>query len=80
MTPIHTNTDSEPEQWCTRCKQRLHNPKTTFWLELSCATNEFHEIGSGKIPPEESQGEFPFGTRCWRLVLADKESAYDFTD
>lgn len=52
---------------CTRCDQPL-NEKTTKWLELSNTDgNYYHQIPDG----HDSQGGFPFGTKCATIELRE---------
>lgn len=45
---------------CTRCFREIE-PGQERWLELDQRTNTYTARG---VPPEHSQGGFPFGTTC----------------
>lgn len=53
--------------YCTCCKRPL---KAKFaWLELDQRTSTFHDFGG--VPPDLSQGWFPFGMSCARKKLTE---------
>lgn len=55
--------DLEPqERWCTCCNARLSG--RFAWLELDQRIDAYHDLGG--VPPEKSQGWFPFGLTCAR--------------
>lgn len=56
----------QSERYCTCCKKPLSGK--VAWLELDQRTNDYHDDGG--VPPEQSQGWFPFGMTC-----AKKENA-----
>lgn len=58
-------------QHCHRCDQDLH-PDRIVWLELHNGRGTFHEPGT--VPPENSQGEFPFGAACAQNQLKEDAS------
>ncbi len=59
----------EPQQrYCTQCGQRL--ARRFAYLELDLRIDAYHDLGG--VPPEKSQGWFPFGLDCARKL---KESA-----
>lgn len=49
------------DQYCTRCERKL-NPNNIAMLELDQRTNTYHDFDD--VPPEYSQGWFPFGVNC----------------
>jgi hypothetical protein len=51
---------------CTQCDQPL-DEAAAVWLELNCNLGTYH--ASGTVPPEQSQGCFPFGAACARAIL-----------
>jgi hypothetical protein len=56
----------ESERYCTCCERRLSGKAA--WLELDQRTDTFHDHGN--VPPELSQGWFPFGMTCAKRKLA----------
>src|SRR5262245_32063316 len=53
---------------CERCAKQLNADGTgTVWLELNSRTNRFEREGT--VPPEDSQGFFPFGADCAAVVI-----------
>lgn len=58
-------TDTDPSnRYCTHCKKPLNG--TVAWLELDQRDNTYHDRQD--VPPEKSQGWFPFGVACARKV------------
>jgi len=60
-----------PPPWqvyCERCGAALDGHKAV-WLELNMYTGLYSDPDSSKIPAEESQGVFSFGTDCAKVVL-----------
>src|SRR5690606_8452208 len=55
-----------PPEECTRCSEEL-KPGKAVWLELNSHTGEYSKPGT--VPPEQSQGVFPFGAACARKAL-----------
>jgi hypothetical protein len=51
---------------CERCRKR--HLAEFVWLELDTVNGTYHEPGS--VPPERSQGLFPFGAHCAKKELA----------
>lgn len=58
--------DLTSDQYCTRCGELLA-PDKIVTLELSFKTGLYQHVG--KIPADESQGCFPFGSACAKAVL-----------
>jgi len=58
----HANELKPSERYCTCCQQRL--ARRIAWLELDQRTNAYHDLGG--VPPDKSQGWFPFGLTCAR--------------
>lgn len=54
---------------CQCCERELKN--MVAWLELDQRNNTYHDRGD--VPPENSQGWFPFGLTCADRAL--KEAA-----
>jgi hypothetical protein len=52
---------------CERCGSELDPGKAT-WLELNNHSGLYSEE-NGTVPIEESQGAFPFGSDCRKIVL-----------
>ena len=48
------------DRFCTCCKRPLRG--RVAYLELDQRTGAYHD--NGGIPPEQSQGWFPFGLTC----------------
>jgi hypothetical protein len=57
---------------CTCCERELDPSKMT-WLEKSFKTNRWYK--GDTCPPEESQGNFPFGTACAKTTLRKQKEA-----
>jgi hypothetical protein len=57
------------ERYCTLCKKPLS--AKAAWLELDQRTNRYHDAGD--VPPELSQGWFPFGLTCAKRLLKQRE-------
>jgi len=51
---------------CTRCNELLRG-RNVLWLELDQKDGAYHVLGD--VPPERSQGAFPFGLRCAQIQL-----------
>jgi hypothetical protein len=51
---------------CTRCSEKLDESRAV-WLELDRDLLTYHL--DGEVPPERSQGGFPFGEACARTIL-----------
>lgn len=56
----------EEQRYCTCCNRPLSGK--VAWLELDQRTDTYHDFGG--VPPEKSQGWFPFGLSCARNKLA----------
>jgi hypothetical protein len=54
------------EQHCERCGKK--HLREAVWLELDAGTGQYHR--PGVVPPERSQGGFPFGADCAKQALA----------
>ena len=54
------------ERYCTCCERRI--ARQFAWLELDQRTDSYHDHGD--VPPEQSQGWFPFGMTCAKNLLA----------
>lgn len=52
---------SEGERYCTCCKRDLSG-HAFRWLELDQRDQTYHDRGD--VPPDKSQGWFPFGLQC----------------
>ncbi len=57
------------ETRCERCDQAL-DPSKAIWLELHVENLTWHAAGDA-LPPEVSQGCFPFGAACARRALVE---------
>lgn len=55
----------QSEKYCTCCGRQLKGK--CAWLELDQRTNTYHD--NGDVPPDQSQGWFPFGIACARKKL-----------
>lgn len=56
---------------CTRCYEVLKS-KNIIWLELSNTDGNFYEL----IPDgHASQGLFPFGKHCSKIILQETKTA-----
>lgn len=62
---------SEGNRRCTCCERELKSK--VAWLELDQRTSCYHDFGG--VPPERSQGFFPFGLACARKMLAEARTA-----
>ena len=49
---------------CTCCDRKLNGQ--VAWLELDQRDDTYHDHGG--VPPEKSQGWFPFGMTCARKI------------
>lgn len=58
----------EHDQLCTKCGKKL-NKQTMVMLELNWRTNEYTDPKIKQIPPEDSQGLFPFGKDCAKTLV-----------
>lgn len=56
----------ESERYCTCCERPLRGRLT--WLEMNSRTGKY---SAGGVPPEQSQGWFPFGPTCARKLVAE---------
>jgi len=56
-----------PER-CECCERELH-PDRIVWLEYQQSTDRYVDPKKVKVPEDDSQGGFPFGTACARKVL-----------
>ena len=68
---MNTNKPKNP-LYCEKCGSYLNEDKAV-WLELSCKTGRYNKLGGEgycALPPEESQGCFPFGPDCAKKVLS----------
>ncbi len=61
------------KEYCTECGKEL-DPNTMIFLELSTEDNMYRE--PGKIPEDESQGGFSFGSTCAKKMLKQSKE-YD---
>jgi hypothetical protein len=60
---------SKDNRFCTCCERPL---RAKFaWLELDQRDWTYHDFGG--VPPEKSQGCFPFGLTCARKLIAQAE-------
>jgi hypothetical protein len=59
---------------CERCGEELH-PDREVYLELDQRTRTYAKEGT--VPPEHSQGGFPFGAACAQKELQKHERAQD---
>lgn len=57
--------------FCEHCKAKL-NPDKAVWLEYDQRTGTYTDQ---PVPEEYSQGGFPFGADCARVVLAEHSAA-----
>jgi len=64
-------TDNIEIDFCERCGAEL-DPDKVQWLEFDRRTSTY---GRG-VPPEHSQGGFPFGKDCAAAALAEHAKAY----
>lgn len=72
--PRETGPASELEEGadrCTCCDRKLKGK--VAWLEYDQRAEAYHDRGD--VPPEKSQGWFPFGMTCARKLLAEEKSA-----
>ncbi len=67
LDSTHFGQIADYDAWCTCCERPL-NQKRMVWLELDQRDNTFH--ARQDIPPEQSQGWFPFGQTCARKIAA----------
>jgi hypothetical protein len=58
----------KPDRTCARCGKR--HLGAFVWLELNTVTGTYHEPGT--VPPEQSQGLFPFGGQCAKQAIKGK--------
>lgn len=56
------------QQHCERCGEALKEGRIV-WLELNSHTGRYAKADS--VPPEQSQGHFPFGATCARKQLKE---------
>jgi hypothetical protein len=54
------------ERYCTCCNRQLTG--RIRWLELDQRNGTYHDRED--VPPEKSQGWFPFGMSCARKAVA----------
>lgn len=64
---------------CHRCHQPLADPMQAKWLELNSSTGEWVRPHD-RIPEEDSQGSFPFGADCAKVVLSGEDKNYPIYD
>lgn len=57
---------AESERYCTCCRKDL-NGHAFRWLELDQRIDAYHDFGD--VPPEKSQGLFPFGLTCAKKLV-----------
>jgi hypothetical protein len=72
MTPRVVQDASEmnpADRFCRCCERKLRGK--VAWLELDQRTWTYHDRGG--VPPDNSQGWFPFGMTCARKKLAEYE-------
>ena len=53
--------------YCERCGVEI-KPGREVWLELNSVTGTWHTPEDAQVPPEQSQGCFPFGADCARAI------------
>lgn len=58
---------SPTERYCTCCERPLKH--RIAWLELDQRTNAYHDHGG--VPPDQSQGWFPFGMGCAKRLVGE---------
>ena len=63
---------SNADRVCTCCDRDLTGHAVRM-LELDQRTNTYHDFGD--VPPEESQGWFPFGLKCAKRKLVKHRAA-----
>ena len=65
----------EPSQrYCTCCERELTG-SAFRWLELDQRTQTYHDFND--VPPEQSQGWFPFGMTCAKKLVAKEKARRD---
>lgn len=57
---------SPGERYCTCCKRDLSG-HAFRWLELDQRTQTYHD--DQNVPPDRSQGWFPFGLTCAKKLV-----------
>lgn len=57
--------------YCTKCDEEL-KPGRAVWLELNCMTGQYRAEGDPEFPEADSQGWFPFGSKCAKRALAEQ--------
>lgn len=62
---------STERKHCQRCGEELH-PDREVWLELDQRTQTY--TNEGAVPPEYSQGGFPFGSACAKREIAKHQA------
>lgn len=60
------------QRYCTCCERDL-NGHAVRLLELDQRTQTYHDFHN--VPPEKSQGWFPFGLKCAKNKLAEHRAA-----
>lgn len=58
-------------QYCTCCERELTG-RAVRMLELDQRTQTYHDLGD--VPPDRSQGWFPFGLKCAKNQIAQHKS------
>lgn len=72
MKPQYDKTSalSPDQRYCTCCEREL--TAAFRWLEMDQRTWTYHD--DGDVPPEKSQGWFPFGLTCAKKLVAKHRS------
>lgn len=73
LTPTWTEEAAnlpKTERYCTCCQRPL--ARKFAYLELDQTVNAYHDFGG--VPPDRSQGWFPFGLTCARKLLGQAKS------
>lgn len=55
------------QRYCTCCERPL--VRKFAWLELDQRVDAYHDFGG--VPPDNSQGWFPFGLTCAKRLLGE---------
>jgi hypothetical protein len=56
----------QASRYCTHCERDLSG-HAFRWLELDQRTGAYHDFND--VPPEKSQGWFPFGLTCGQKLV-----------
>lgn len=57
--------------YCERCGEKLKSRESAVWLELDTRTGTYT---AGDVPPEVSQGAFPFGKACAKHAQSEHDA------